>query len=148
MLMKIPARSGDYALLVRYTSVGIGVDTYRWRVAIVDEQQRRKRHRAILSALRDALLSPDGAMTVTILPHLTGLEGAIVVQSDVGRAPMYSALKDDFVTRLVAMQGDTCLVYPFAPVEAFHAIMQDLIASSAPYLPASYRTARQQQGDE
>jgi CRISPR-associated autoregulator DevR family len=148
MLMKIPARSGDYALLVRYTSVGIGVDTYRWRVAIVDDQQRRKRHRAILSALRDALLSPDGAMTATMLPHLTGLEGAIVVQSDVGRAPMYSALKDDFVTRLVAMQGDTCLVYPFATVEAFHAIMQDLIASSTPYLPASSRMARQQEGDK
>ncbi len=143
MLMKMPTRSGDYALLVRYASVGIGVDTNRWQIAIVDEQERRDRHRAVLSALRDALLSPDGAMTASMLPHLTGLEGAIVVRSDVGRAPMYSALKEDFVTRLTTMQSDTCLVYPFATVDAFHTIMQDLIATSTPCFPASYRPRQQ-----
>lgn len=145
MLMKMPARSGDYALLVRYTSVGVGVDTYRWRVAVIDEQQRLDRHRAILSALRDALLSPDGAMTSTMLPHLTGLVGAIVVQSTVGRAPMYSALMDDFVTRLLAMRSETCLIYPFETVDAFHAVMRDLIALSAPCFPASYRLGQQEE---
>src|SRR6266702_1415610 len=39
MLMKKPTRSGDYALEVRYRSVGVGVDTDKWQVAIVDEQQ-------------------------------------------------------------------------------------------------------------
>ena len=138
MLMKMPARSGDYALVVRYRSVGIGVDVDKWRVAVTNEQQRRVRHRAILSTLRDTLLSPDGAMTATMLPHLTGLEGVIVVRKDVGRAPMYSALKEDFMARLVAMKRDTCLVYPFETVDAFYAIMEDLIATSAPCLPASY----------
>jgi len=138
MLMKMPARSGDYALVVRYRSVGIGVDIDKWRVAIANEQQRRVRHRAILSTLRDTLLSPDGAMTATMLPHLTGLEGVIVVRKDVGRAPMYSALKEDYIARLVAMKCDTCLVYPFETVDAFNAIMEDLIATSAPCLPASY----------
>ncbi len=147
MLMKMPARSGDYALLVRYTSVGIGVDTYRWQVAVIDERQRLSRHRAVLSALRDTLLSPDGAMTSTMLSHLTGLEGAIVVRSSVGRAPMYSALMDDFVTRLMAMRSDTCLVYPFETVDAFHATMEELITISAPCFPASYRQGQQQEGD-
>ncbi len=86
MLMKMPTRSGDYAIIVRYASVGIGVDTDKWRVAIVDEQQRLNRHRAILSTLHDTLLSPDGAMTAAMLPHLTGLQGAIVVRNAVGRA--------------------------------------------------------------
>jgi CRISPR-associated autoregulator DevR family len=135
MLMKKPARSGDYALEVRYTSVGIGVDTDKWQVAIVDEQERRDRHRAILSALRDTLLSPDGAMTATMLPHLTGLQGAIVVLRAVGRAPMYSALKEDFIARLVAMRRDSCLIYPFETVDEFHVIMEDLIATTAPCLP-------------
>ncbi len=92
MLMKMPTRLGDYAIIVRYASVGIGVDTDKCRVAIVDEQQRLNRHRAILSTLHDTLLSPDGAMTAAMLPHLTGLQGAIVVRNAVGRAPMYSAL--------------------------------------------------------
>ena len=139
MLMKKPTRSGDYALEVRYTSVGIGVDTDKWQVAIVDEQQRLLRHRAILSALRDTLLSPVGAMTATMLPHLTGLQGAIVVRKDVGRAPMYSALKEDFVARLVALGSDTSSVYPFETVDAFNTIMEKLISSSTPCLPATYR---------
>jgi len=139
MLMKKPTRSGDYALEVRYRSVGVGVDTDKWQVAIVDEQQRLLRHRAILSTLRDTLLSPDGAMTATMLPHLTGLQGAVVVRKDVGRAPMYSALKEDFVARLVAMGSDTCSIYPFETVDAFNIILEELITTSTPCLPATYR---------
>lgn len=143
MLMKMPARSGDYALAVRYTSVGVGVDTDRWRVAIEDDGLRRSRHRAILAALRDTLLSPDGAMTATMLPHLTGLRGAIVVRSAVGRAPLYSALVQDFVERLRAMEGESLQVFPFETVDAFHAIMETLLTTSAPSLPASHRTHQQ-----
>ena len=77
---------------MRYTSVGVGVDTDKWPVAILDERQRLNRHRAILSTLHDTLLSPNGAMTAAMLPHLTGLQGAIVVRNAVGRAPVYSAL--------------------------------------------------------
>lgn len=75
MLMKMPTRSGDYAIIVRYASVGIGVDTDKCRVAIVDEQQRLNRHRAILSTLHDTLLSPDGAMTAAMHPPPHGLAG-------------------------------------------------------------------------
>lgn len=143
MLMKMPARSGDYALAVRYTSVGIGVDTDRWRVAIEDDGLRLSRHRAILAALRDTLLSPDGAMTATMLPHLTGLRGAIVVRSTVGRAPLYSALVQDFVERLSAMGGGSLQVFPFETVDAFHAIMENLLTTSAPSFPASHRAHQQ-----
>ena len=139
MLMKMPARSGDYALAVRYMSAGIGVDTDRWRVAIEDDGLRLSRHRAILAALRDTLLSPDGAMTATMLPHLTGLRGAIVVRSAVGRAPLYSALVQDFVERLCAMEGGSLLVFPFETIDAFHAIMEHLLTASAPSLLASHR---------
>jgi len=51
---------------------------------------------------------------------------------------MYSALKEDFIARLVAMKHDTCLVYPFETVDAFTAIMEGFIATAAPCLPASY----------
>jgi CRISPR-associated protein Cst2 len=135
MLMKRPVRSGQYALAVRYGAVGIGVDTYRWDVAITDAEERLRRHRAVLSALCDQLLSPDGAMTATQLPHLSGLEGAVSVRVNAGRAPLYSGLQEDFVTQLVSMSGDNCRVFPFHTVVEFSNVMSRLIKHSVPALP-------------
>lgn len=142
--MKMPSRSGDYALNIRYSSVGIGVDTDKWQVIVHNPEQRRSRHVAILSALRDSLLSPDGAMTATMLPHLTGLEGAVVVQTSVGRAPIYSALCDDFVTQLQTLASSTCRVYPFENITSFNVLMNDLITHSSPCFPASYQKIMQE----
>jgi CRISPR-associated autoregulator DevR family len=135
MMMKMPARSGEYALCVRYKSVGIGVDTEKWNIVIHDAEERQRRHRAILSALRDQILSPTGAQTATMLPHLTGLVGIIAVKSDVGRAPMYSPLQTDFVERLQAMDSDTCKVFPFEKIDEFYTLMNQLIETSEPQLP-------------
>ncbi len=139
MLMRLPVRSGQYALLVRYRAVGVGVDTETWRVVEGDSGERRRRHWAILSALRDSILSPNGALTATTLPHLTGLVGAVVVRSTVGRAPVYSPLVDGFVEQLTMLAGDACGVYPFETVAAFGALMQQLIDTSDPCLPAQGR---------
>lgn len=149
MLMKMPTRSGEYALSIRYRAVGIGVDTDKWQVVIADETQRRIRHVAILSTLRDTLLSPEGAMTATMLPHLIGLRGAVVVKKTVGRAPMYSGLVEDFVARLQAMQNAACDVYSFETVDGFSTIMEKLITTSLPSFPASYISPLQQpQGEK
>ena len=132
MIMKIPTRSGEYALCVRYQCVGIGADTERWILFVKNQAEREKRHRAILRALRDSLVSPDGAHVATMLPHLTGLSGAIMVRTGVGRSPLYSALDSDFVTRLRAMADETCRVYAFETVDAFYTLMNDFIATSIP----------------
>jgi CRISPR/Cas system-associated protein Cas7 (RAMP superfamily) len=134
MLMKISARSGEYALCVRYRSVGIGADTEQWLLYVKDQTLREKRHRAVLQALRDTLVSLDGAQVATMLPHLTRLSGAIAVRTDVGRAPLYSALESDFVTRLQAMADETGQVYPFETIEAFYRLMNTFIATSVPAL--------------
>ena len=139
MLMKMSVRSGEYAICVRYKCAGVGLDTEKWRVALDDEQERRTRHRAILAALSDSLLSPQGALTATMLPHLTGLRGAIAVRTSTGRAPLYSALQEDFVERLTAIAGGACKVYPFETVDAFHTHMQALIETSYPSMPAAFR---------
>jgi CRISPR-associated autoregulator DevR family len=138
MLMKVSARSGEYALSVRYGSVGVGMDTRRWKMVVTEERQRQQRHKAILSALRDGILCPEGAMSATMRPHLTSLMGAIVIRSTVGRAPTYSALVDDFMTRLDAMKSETCLVWLFETVDAFNQLMDDLIHASQPSLPPAY----------
>jgi CRISPR-associated autoregulator DevR family len=139
MLMKMSARSGAYAQAIRYKAAGIGADTDKWRLLVADEDMRQKRHRAALAALRDLILSPSGALTTKMLPHLTGLEGAITIRTSVGRAPMYSALASDFVEQLTGTANDTCNVLLFTNVTEFTALMDALIATSTPALPAAFR---------
>lgn len=135
MLMKVPARSGVYAWCIRYNSAGVGVDTDRWQVVVTDPRERQVRHQAMLSALRDFLLSPQGALTGTMLPHLVGLQGAVVLRQTVGRAQIYSALDDTFVTRLCAMADEITQVYPFETVDGFYTLMNQLIQTTMPALP-------------
>ena len=147
MLMKISARSGEYALCVRYRCVGVGADTERWLLFVKDQAERERRHRAILRALRDSLVSPDGAHVATMLPHLTGLSGAIMARTGVGRSPVYSALDSDFVARLQAMADETCRIYPFETVDAFYTLMNELIATSAPALHPFWKGEGTTNGD-
>jgi hypothetical protein len=89
-----------------------------------------------LHPLRDYILSPAGALTSTMLPHLTGLTGAVVVRTIVGRAPIYSPLENDFTERLRAMQTNACHALVFSSVDEFHGVMEALIEQSQPCLPA------------
>lgn len=139
MLMKMSARSGAYAQVIRYKAAGIGVDTDKWRIYITDDEQRQKRHQAVLAALRDLVLSPSGALTAKMLPHLTGLEGAITIQTSVGRAPIYSALAADFLEQLTATGSDHCVVLCFTTIQEFTALMNALITTTMPSLPRAFR---------
>lgn len=144
MLMKMSVRSGAYAVLIRYTCVGIGADTQTWDLVVPDQSQRTKRHIAVLTALRDQLLSPSGAQTATVLPHLTGLRGAIVLRTGVGRAPCYSPLDPAFQERLTAMADPTCQVHLFEGVDGFYRFMQQMIVTTAPaHHPAWITPTRQ-----
>jgi CRISPR-associated autoregulator DevR family len=148
MMMKMPARSGEYALCVRYKSVGIGVDTDKWSVLVHNEEERQRRHRAILSALRDQILSPTGALTATMLPHLTGLTGVVAVKSNAGRAPLYSPLQADFVERLQAMTGDTCKMFSFEAVDEFYTLMNQLIETTEPQLPPQRKPQQRKRSNQ
>ena len=140
MLFKISTRSGMYAMNVRYKSMGIGVDTDTWHIAVSDEDQRSRRHRACLAALRDQALSPVGALTSTMLPHLTGLEGVITVHTRVGLAPILSAQDPTFIDQLVAMATDDCQTFVFRSAAEFATLMNWLIKVSYPCLPEQRRT--------
>lgn len=139
MLMKMSVRSGEYAFCIRYQSVGIGVDTEHWRLVVTDEQARKKRHQAVLRSLRDSILSPEGALTATMLPHLTGISGALVVCPTARRAPIYSALDPAFIQRLQALADESCQVYPFETTDEFFKHMKQLIDHSVPALPPSWQ---------
>ena len=139
MLMKMPSRSGEYAWNIRYKAVGIGIDTDKWTVKITDQAQRLQRHRAILSALRDQVLSPSGALTATMLPHLVGVVGAIVIRTTTGRASLYSALENDFITRLQGLQIADQHVIAFDGIDDFSVKIGELIMSSYPCFPSVYQ---------
>ena len=135
--------------LLDIITVALYGSTKPWSRTVVqfvkDQGLRDRRHRAIMRALRDSLVSPDGALVATMLPHLTGLQGVITVRTGVGRSPLYSALDSDFVTRLSSMADDTCKVYPFETVDAFYNLMNDFIATSVPALHPFWRTAEMEQ---
>jgi len=147
MLMKLTSRSGIYALCIRYHCVRIGVDTEQWQLAVDNEQERLKRYRAALRAVRDMFTSPEGARTATMLPHLTELSGAIVLCGKAGRAPVYSALADDYLTRLQAMQGEECQIYTFETIDGFYRHLTHLSGTSAPALPSGAQYRRTQTGE-
>jgi CRISPR-associated autoregulator DevR family len=140
MLIKMSARSGAYAQTIRYKAVGIGVNTETWRVLVADEEQRQKRHCAVLSAIRDLTLSPSGAMNAGMLPHLTELVGIVTIRSSAGRAPIFSALANDFQMQLASTASATCIVLPFNNVSEFAALMNGVIEGSVPALPATFRS--------
>lgn len=147
MIMKFPVRSGVYALQVRYHCVGIGADTNQWKLYVTDQQERRQRHQAVLHTLHDTLLSPEGALTATMLPHLTGLSG-ILLTATLGRAPIYSALQDDFISRLQALQSSHVQAYPFENINEFHTLMTHLIEHTTPALPRTWFSIPQRQSTE
>ncbi len=136
MIIKIPARSGEYAVGVRYRVAGIGVDTETWQLAVEDSSSRQERHAAILFALRDQLLSPDGALTAKLLPHLTGIRGVIAVKKGAGRAPIFSALVNDFTEQLQALEIDDCEYLVFENIAQFSQHMKRLANGTAPVNPS------------
>lgn len=140
MIMKMPARSGRYAICVRYECVGIGVDTNAWRIYVEDPEIRAIRHKCVLRSLRDQVLSPSGALTAGMLPHLRSVAGAVVVKTNAGRAPMWTPLEPNFVEILgsiAAQMPEEVRIFPFDSVSSFVAQMEYLIAHSQPSLPRS-----------
>lgn len=135
MIFKKSVRSGAYAQCVRYKAAGVGVDTEIWQPVITDQEERLKRHHAILMALRDQIQSPSGAMTTTLLPHLTAIQGVVAIKATAGRAPLYSPLSSDFVSELENIATDSCLIFPFNNLTEFHIMFQRLLSESYPVQP-------------
>lgn len=142
MIIRSSCRSGAYSMCIRYKSVGIGVDTNTWQLLVEDESDRRKRHQCVLRALRDQVLCPDGARTAGMLPHLTGIRGAIIVRTQVGRPFMLSPLRADFMEQLdraVSRTSEPGLLLQFEDLEEFTIHMEYLVAHSLPSTPHKYR---------
>lgn len=139
-MLEKPVRSGLYSIPIRYECYGIGVDTLLWRPVVTDEAERIRRHQAVLQTLRASILTPSGANMASTHPHLTSLEGAIVLQYEAGLpAPGCSSLNDDFIAKLRLFASDTCRVLVFEDIGQFDQMMREVTQTTTPYLPLSMR---------
>lgn len=128
-----PTRSGTYALatLVQFWRIGVDLlssDGTGFRKIAPDDRKRRAK--ATLEALRSLLLRPDGAMVATRLPHLTGARGVFLV-SEGPPVPVISPLEDGFTDvaqHLAQNVGARC--YTFSSLqqmaERFEVILQQV----------------------
>lgn len=110
-----PTRAGTYAVpaLLQLWRIGVEFASDGTEpVPALPDEERRERALASLGALRAMLLRPEGALTATRLPHLTGLEGALVVSYG-PPVPMPSPLADDYLASLEALAGTELEVLPF-----------------------------------
>jgi CRISPR-associated protein Cst2 len=108
-----PTRAGTYALpaLLQLWRVGVVYEDDKGVQALPPEE-RRERALASAEALRAMLLRPEGALTTTRLPHLMGLEGAVVISYG-PPVPMPSPLDGRYRDILRALAKDGVEVLPF-----------------------------------
>ncbi len=134
--MTVNVRSGMYAYMIRYLAYGVGADIKFRKLYIKDEEERLKRHVAALNTLRDIIITPVGAMTARMSPHLTALKGVIFIVPKVGSAPTMSGLDENFIERSQRMTSDNLFVYTFDSVDSFYSLMNEIIKYSYPAKPA------------
>jgi len=91
-------RTGIYGGVLRIDLDRIGFNDWWWleeesQQYAIDEQERKKRIRLLLQAIRHWLMSPSFAKQAGWLQHMSGLlEGVIVLSKD-GPAPFYSPIR-------------------------------------------------------
>jgi CRISPR/Cas system-associated protein Cas7 (RAMP superfamily) len=137
MIYKIAVQSGFYAYGIRGCCYSIGADTRTRRLIIHDDEERQKRHVALLKATRDTVTSLKGAMMAKLSPQLTSLRGVITVTHTVGSAVIPSGLLDQqFIERALRMKEKNLSVYPFDSIDSFRILMNSIIENSVPAKPA------------
>lgn len=91
-------RTGIYGGVLRIDLDRIGFNDWWWlkeesQQYAIDEQERKKRIRLLMQAIRHWLMSPSFAKQAGWLQHMSGLlEGVIVLSKD-GPAPFYSPIR-------------------------------------------------------
>ena len=126
MLYHRPTRSGIYAFVTLFQAWRIGLNEVDYSYAL-DDDARRKRYEAALTAYEWTFKRPDGAMTTTRLPHIEGVEGVLLVARTAVPVPILSPLREDYhaqLTQLAQKQGVE--VHPFDNLVALTDLLTNL----------------------
>lgn len=90
-----PANHGVYAFVCSIDAYRIGFNDFKRKYSI-DESDRQKRYKSIISALLNSFINPQGAMTSTQKPHITGFKGVVAISTKLTPAPTISALDNEY----------------------------------------------------
>lgn len=105
MVYHRPTRSGVYALISVFQPWRIGLNEINYSY-VISEADRKKRFQLALNAYKATLIRTEGAMTSTRLPHVEGIEGAVVISEKNFPAPVISPINDDYLDQLEALNRD------------------------------------------
>lgn len=134
-----PASSGVYAVVVHLELARIGFNDITQQYAL-DDDERVRRHRALLESVLYTFVEPNGAMRSTQNPHIVDFQGAITVSSDVVPAPALSPLQEGYLEELEQLVGELNALRPsairfqaFDSMSTFGAAMREIVAETVPY---------------
>jgi CRISPR-associated protein Cst2 len=99
MIYHRPTRSGIYALVSVFQPWRIGLNEIDYNY-VIEESDRKLRYQLALNAYKASLMRVDGAMTSTRLPHIEGIEGAIVISEKNFPVPVVSPLDDAYIAQV------------------------------------------------
>ncbi|MGB4705073.1 MAG: DevR family CRISPR-associated autoregulator [Candidatus Saccharicenans sp.] len=99
MIYHRPTRSGTYAMISVFQPWRIGLNEIDYTY-VIDETARKLRFQLAINAYKASLMRTEGAMTSTRLPHIEGIEGAVVISSRNFPVPVVSPLNDNFVAQV------------------------------------------------
>lgn len=112
-----PATSADFAVVVNVDLAGLGFNDAANKYEI-DEEEQKKRKKAVLDALSYTLMNQPGANSSQQFPHIMGFEGAITTSTNRNPAPSASPIKEDYletldklVNNINSMNGDNSAAY-------------------------------------
>ncbi len=112
-----PANYGAYAFICNIDVYRIGLNDITRKYAI-DDEERKKRYRAVVQSLLSAVLNPKGAMTSTQKPHITDFKGVVTVSHKLIPAPTVSAINPAYREELETIKENLNKIEPEA-IESF-----------------------------
>jgi len=135
-----PASSGVYAIVSNFEVSRIGYNDINQQY--IDGVDRQARYSALLESILYSFIQMNGAMRNTQLPHLVALHGVVAVSFGVAPAPTVSPLSATFAEEISGTRDvlnklhgkDLIEVNEFSDLTSFAAVMQNLIATTSPYM--------------
>jgi len=134
-----PANSGIYAFVGNFEISRLGYNDIS-KTYSLDDNERKKRYKALLKSVLYTFIKPTGAMRNTQNPHILNFEGIISTSSSVCPAPTVSSLNSDYIQEInntkenlnkIANNSINCI--EFKSLSEFSEKMADIINNNQPY---------------
>jgi CRISPR-associated protein Cst2 len=101
-----PANHGIYAFVCNLDVYRLGFNDISRQYVISNDEDRKKRYKALLQSLLSSFINPQGAMTSTQKPHITDFKGVVAISQKLIPAPTISALNPDYVQEIMEIKSN------------------------------------------